>query len=177
VHVTGQQPRQLCADLTVAVQAGMILAVLLYVRRVFATTTVTRVTPAYLEDGRAHILQDKSKPDCVTVVRIHGPFLFGATDKLETLFDVVDAMGAVVIFRLRNMTAIDATALAALEEAAARLRASGRAAGFCGAREQPSALMQQAGFAASAGQENVCPDIAAALRRAHEIHDGLSHAA
>ena len=70
------------ADLTVAVEAGMILAALLFIRSVAATTTVSRVTRDYVERGRAHILQDKHIPDYVTIFRIHGPFLFGATDKL-----------------------------------------------------------------------------------------------
>jgi len=73
------------ADLTVAVEAGMILAALLFIRRVSSTTTVSRVTREYVEKGRAHMLQDKRIPDYVTIFRIHGPFLFGATDKLTSL--------------------------------------------------------------------------------------------
>ena len=56
------------ADLTVAVEVGMILAALLYIRRVSSTTTVDRVTPEYLEEGRVHILQDKHIPDYVTIL-------------------------------------------------------------------------------------------------------------
>jgi SulP family sulfate permease len=157
------------ADLTVAVEVGMILAALLYIRRVSATTTVTRVTPAYVEEGRHHTLQGKQIPEHVAVVRVHGPFLFGATDKLHKIMDRVDELPPVVIFRLRNMTAIDATGLRALEEAATRLRDSGRTAVFCGAREQPAAVMRQAGFDDVVGADNVCIDIAGALRRAEEI--------
>src|SRR5688572_20725778 len=69
------------ADLTVAVEAGMILAALLFIRRVAATTTVSRVTSEYVERGHPHSLQGKSIPDYVSIIRIHGPFLFGATDK------------------------------------------------------------------------------------------------
>ena len=70
------------ADLTVAVEAGMIIAALMFIRRVTATTTVSRVTQDYVKRGREHILQDKDIPGYVTIFRIHGPFLFGATDKL-----------------------------------------------------------------------------------------------
>ncbi len=70
------------ADLTVAVEVGMVLAALLFIRRVALTTTVSRVTHDYIEAGRPHILQDKAIPDYVAIFRIHGPFLFGATDKL-----------------------------------------------------------------------------------------------
>ena len=70
------------ADLTVAVGVGMSLAALLYIYRVAATTTVAPVTTEYLRDGQAHILQDKEIPANVTILRIHGPFLFGTTEKL-----------------------------------------------------------------------------------------------
>ena len=70
------------ADLTVAVEAGMILAALLFIRRVAATTTVSRVTPDYIRRGHEHSLQNREIPDYVSIIRIHGPFLFGATDKL-----------------------------------------------------------------------------------------------
>src|ERR1700730_6602239 len=65
------------ADLTVAVGVGMALAALLYIRRIAETTTVAAVTPEYLRDGQAHILQDKDIPSNVTILRIHGSFLFG----------------------------------------------------------------------------------------------------
>jgi SulP family sulfate permease len=162
------------ADLTVAVEVGMILAALLYIRRVSSTTTVDQVTPEYLEAGRVHILQDKHIPDYVTILRIHGPFLFGTADKLQGVVDRLETLTPIVIFRLRNMTAIDATGLRALEDLTLRLRDSGRTAVFCGAREQPRAVMEQAGFIEMAGAENVCPNVDAALDRARALHDRLS---
>ncbi len=106
------------ADLTVAVQAGMILAALLFISRVAATTTVSQVTDDYVEDGRVHILQDKDIPYYATIFRIHGPFLFGATDKIDVVTENIHKLPPVVILRLRNMTALDATGLFALEEVA-----------------------------------------------------------
>ena len=99
------------ADLTVAVEIGMLFAALLYIYRVSQTTTVAPVTEEYIEDGRPHVLQDKLLPPYVLVLRIHGPFLFGATEKLSEATVDVDSLPAVVILRLRNMTAIDATGL------------------------------------------------------------------
>ncbi|HEY6362074.1 MAG TPA: SulP family inorganic anion transporter, partial [Vicinamibacterales bacterium] len=121
------------ADLTVAVEAGMILAALLFIRRVTATTTVSRVTRDYIDSGRAHTLQDKHIPDYVTIFRIHGPFLFGATDKLTDLRAHVETLTPVVILRLRNMTAIDATGLHAIQDFADVLSTSGRTLLLCGA--------------------------------------------
>jgi len=156
------------ADLTVAVEFGMILAALLFIRKVTATTTVSEVTDDYVEAGRAHILQDKDIPEYVRVFRIHGPFLFGATDKLDKVSQQLDELPPVVIVRLRNMTAIDATGLKVLEELADKLHASGRALLFCGALPQPRQLMQQAGFDEHVGKQNVCLNIEAALIRAEE---------
>src|SRR5271165_4106170 len=113
------------ADLTVAVEAGMILAALLFISRVAATTTVSQVTDDYVEDGRVHILQDKDIPYYATIFRIHGPFLFGATDKIDVVTERLHELPPVVILRLRNMTALDATGLFALEEMARTLKKSG----------------------------------------------------
>jgi SulP family sulfate permease len=161
------------ADLTVAVEVGMILAALLFIRKVTATTTVSQVTPEYLNHGRAHILQDKLIPTYAAIFRIHGPFLFGATDKLTEVFDKIDELPPVFILRLRNMTAIDATGLQAIEDLADRLHRSGRTLILCGAREQPAALMQKADFERNVGRENICPHIDDALQRAQTVFESL----
>jgi SulP family sulfate permease len=158
------------ADLTVAVEVGMILAALLFISRVAATTTVTRVTGDYVERGRPHILQDKAIPDYVTVLRIHGPFLFGSTDKLTDLTADIADFGEIVALRLRNMTAVDATGLRAIEDFADALQASGRTLLLCGALPQPSALMDKAEFHRHVGEQNILPTVDAALDRARAIH-------
>ena len=161
------------ADLTVAVEAGMILAALLFISRVASTTTVSQVTEDYVEDGRVHILQDKDIPYYATVFRIHGPFLFGATDKLAAVTEKIHELPPVVILRLRNMTAIDATGLLAIEETAKQLHASGRALLLCGALEQPTQLMHQAEFEEVVGKANICSNVQEALRRAEEVYTEL----
>jgi sulfate permease, SulP family len=158
------------ADLTVAVEVGMVLAALLYIQRISQTTTVAVVTEEYIRDGRAHILQDKQVPWYVAILRIHGPFLFGTTEKLAEATAKLDAFPAVVIVRLRNMTAIDATGLHALEVFANRLRRSGRTLLLCGARDQPAQLLQQADFVKHVGRENVLVHVESALQRAREIN-------
>jgi len=159
------------ADLTIAVEVGMLLAALLFIRKVTQTTTVSEVTTDYVDDGRVHILQDKEIPDYAVIIRIHGPFLFGTADKLEETSRDLDRFPPIVILRLRNMTAIDATGLLALEDLADRLHASGRHLILCGAREQPARLMHQAEFERHIGRENICPHVQAALARAGQIFD------
>ena len=158
------------ADLTVAVEAGMILAALVFIRKVTNTTTVSQVTDEYLREGHVHILQHKEIPSYVTIFRIHGPFLFGATDKIEEIVNRLSELPSIVILRLRNMTAIDATGLQALENLADVIHDSGRGFILCGAREQPARLMHQAEFEQHVGSGNICPSIADALERAKKLH-------
>jgi sulfate permease, SulP family len=158
------------ADLTFAVEVGMVLASLMFIRKVSRTTTVARVTRDYVEDSRVHILQGKDIPSYATVYRIHGPFLFGATDKFADILDSLNTLPPVVILRLRNMTAIDATGLGAIRDLSDQLHASGRSLLLCGAREQPAKLMKLAEFERHVGAENICPSISDALLRAADVY-------
>jgi len=157
------------ADLTVAVEAGMILAALLYIRKVTAITTVEPVTEEYIKRGFAHSLQTNEIPEGVAVFRIHGPFLFGSSDKLDVIYDQLENLPPVVMLRLRNMNAIDATGLHAIESLADALHASGRNLILCGMREQPAQLVNKAEFDAHIGAENITPNLASGLRRAREL--------
>jgi SulP family sulfate permease len=161
------------ADLTVAVEAGMILAALLFISRVAATTTVSQVTDDYIEDGRVHILQDKDIPYYATIFRIHGPFLFGATDKISVVTENMHRLPPVVILRLRNMTALDATGLFAIEETVRALQATGRTLILCGAREQPAKLLEEAEFEHIIGKDNICENVQAAVQRAQDVFEEM----
>ena len=161
------------ADLSVAVEVGMIIAGLTFILKVTATTTVSEVTPEDVNAGRVHILQDKVMPDYVAVFRIHGPFLFGSTDKIQSIAARISELPDIVALRLRNMTAIDGTGLLALEDLARSLRAAGKTMIVCGAREQPLALIEGSEFEEFIGKENVCRNLQHALERAEELHGSL----
>jgi sulfate permease, SulP family len=163
------------ADLTVAVETGIVLAALLYIRKVTGTTTVMRVTPQYVEEGWLHILQDKPIPEYVAVFRIHGPFLFGANEKISLVGECLTELPPIVILRLRNMTAIDATGLQALEDLASKCRAANRTLILCGAPPQPAKLMKQAEFEKHVGRANICENFHAALERAIVVQFNSSH--
>jgi len=162
------------ADLTMAVEVGMALAALLYIYRVTDTTVVSTLSREDIEDGRVHILQDRQVPADVTILRILGPFLFGMTDKLADATADLSRFSTIVILRLRNMTAIDATGLHAIEVLNDRLRASGRTLILCGARQQPAAFLEQAEFVEHVGPDNIVPNIEAALTRAQEIRGAFA---
>jgi SulP family sulfate permease len=158
------------ADLTVAVEVGMSLAALLYIYRIAETTSVAPVTDDYIRDGKAHVLQDKFVPPYVTILRIHGPFLFGTTEKLIEVTRDLNAFPPVVILRLRNMNALDATGLHALAVLAKRLRDSGRTLLLCGARDQPARLLAQSDLTDQIGRENILPNVDEALDRANKVY-------
>jgi SulP family sulfate permease len=158
------------ADLTLAVEVGMALAALLYIQRVAATTTVSRVTPEYIEEGHQHSLQGHTIPPYVAILRIHGPFLFGTTEGLADASADLEGFPSIVVLRLRNMTAIDATGLHALETLSDRLKQSGRVLILCGARRQPEKFLDRAEFIEHIGARNIQPNVATALTRAEEIH-------
>jgi SulP family sulfate permease len=157
------------ADLTVAVEVGIVLAALLYIHRISETTTIVPITPQYTEEERLHVLHDKSFPEGVSVLKIQGPFLFGTTDKLEAATESLDVFGSIIVLRLRHMTALDATGLHALERLAYRCRQKGKTLVLCGARGQPELLLHQTEFVDHVGDENIVPNIRAALDRVHEI--------
>jgi SulP family sulfate permease len=158
------------ADLTVAVEAGMILAVLVFIRKVTQTTTVSEATEEYVREGHVHILQHKEIPAYVSIFRIHGPFLFGATDKIDAIVSRLPDLPPIMILRLRNMTAIDSTGIQALENFADRVHQSGRQLILCGARERPAKRMEQAEFHEHVGPENICVSVAEALDRARSLY-------
>jgi SulP family sulfate permease len=157
------------ADLTVAVEAGMILAVFLFLRTVTTTTTVLASPRTTCGRLRPHP-GGQGIPSYVAIYRVHGPFLFGSTDKIAAIADDLAAQPPIVVLRLRNMTALDATGLLAFEDLAERLRHTGRALLVCGAPAQPRALMERSGFAAKIGRDNLCDNVLAALERARQLH-------
>ena len=159
------------ADLTTAVEAGMILAALVFIRKVTTTTTVAEVTDEYIREGHAHILQHKEIPGYVAIFRIHGPFLFGATDKIDDLIVRIPELPPIIILRLRNMTAIDSTGLHALAQLAKMVRDSKRVLLLCGAREQPARLLAQSEVTRLVGTESICANAAEALERAKIVYE------
>lgn len=157
------------ADLTIAVQYGIIMAALLYIRKVSKTTSVSLVTSEYIDEGRKHSLQLQANPEYVSIINIHGPFMFGATEKLVNLIDEIKNLKVVVILRLRNMTAIDATGLLAMEDISDTLHARGHQLILASPRKQPAIMMKRAEFECHVGAKNVCQSYEEAIHRAYEI--------
>lgn len=157
------------ADLTVAVEAGLAMSVMLYIRKVTNTTTIVKVTPDHVKADADHSLHLNPLPDGAVMYRIHGPFLFGANEKFQIIYDEFDSLPSVVILRLRNMNAIDATGLHEVESLAEALKKSGRTMIICGLRYQPKQMFENAEFHRIIGEKNICESIKVAAERAREI--------
>ncbi len=156
-------------DLTVAVETGMVLAAMLFIKRVSDTTQITAVDESTETEGPQHSLIGKEVPSGVMVYRIFGSFFFGAADKLESALQRLKQEPDVLILRMRNVLAMDATGLNALEDLYERLRSRNKHLLLSGPHAQPLFMMDKAGFLDRIGRENVCADIDLALARSREI--------
>jgi len=156
-------------DLTVAVEIGLVLAAVLFIKRVSETTQITAVDEATETEGSQHSLVGREIPEGVMVYRIFGAFFFGAVDKLESVLKREKREPAVLILRMRKVVAMDATGLNALEDLHERLRRKGKHLILSGPHTQPLFLMEKAGFLDRIGRDNVCPHVEAALARSRVI--------
>ena len=161
-------------DLTVAVEVGMVLAAVLFIKRVSESTQIMAVDEASDTEGSHHSLVGKNIPPGVLIFRIFGAFFFGAADKLETALKRAGQAPEILILRMRKVLAMDATGLNALEDLYEKLHARGKHLVLSAPHTQPLLVMERAGFIDRLGRENVCPHVDAALERAREIL-GLPH--
>ena len=157
------------ADLTIAVEVGVVLAALLMVKRVAETSKITTVDESTETEGSHHSLVGREIPPGVLVFRVFGAFFFGVVDKLDDELRRAKQEPDVLILRVRKVLAIDATGLQALEDLHAKLRAKGKHLIISGPHTQPYAAMIRSGLVDRIGEENFCPHIAASLERAREI--------
>jgi SulP family sulfate permease len=156
-------------DLTVAVEVGVVLAALLFIKRVSETSEVAPVIAGKEEEGRQHSLDGKVIPDGVMVYSMAGALFFGAASKLETILMRTKTEPDVLILRVRRVVAIDATGLNALENLREKLQKRGHSLVLSAPQPQPLQVMQKSGFVEKLGIDNICPDIDAALVRANVI--------
>jgi sulfate permease, SulP family len=156
-------------DLTVAVQVGMVLASVLFIKRISETTQITAVDESTETEGPHQSLVGKVIPEGVLIYRVFGAFFFGAADKLETALKRARQEPEILILRMRKVLAMDATGLNALEDLYEKLHAKGKHLIISGPHTQPLFAMDRAGFLDRLGRENVCAHIDAALERAREI--------
>ena len=153
-------------DLVVAIEIGMVLACLLFIKRMSEETHVDSWT--YVDDDTPDINENLKKlPLQIRVYEITGPLFFGAADAIEHI--VVKDFTKCLVIRMRSVPALDTTAMNALKNLAKVCQAKEIAMVFSHVNEQPMHVMEKAGFIEIIGEENFRPNISAALERAEEI--------
>ena len=153
-------------DLVVAIEIGMVLACLLFIKRMSEETHVDSWT--YVDDDTPDINENLKKlPLQIRVYEITGPLFFGAADAIEHI--VVKDFTKCLVIRMRSVPALDTTAMNALKNLAKVCQAKGIAMVFSHVNEQPMHVMEKAGFVEIIGEENFRPNISAALKHAEDI--------
>ncbi|MBR1555013.1 MAG: STAS domain-containing protein [Oscillospiraceae bacterium] len=158
-------------DLVVAIGAGLVLAALLFMKRMADVTEAHAWIDVDDEDTDPDNILLKKIPEKTRVYEINGPMFFAAADKYKYLLDDTDI--DVLVIRMRNVPAIDATGVEWLSCIIDRCEHHHIKAVFSHVNEQPMHLMEKAGFIERVGKENFCSHIDTALARAEEIESSL----
>ena len=159
-------------DLTIAIQIGMILAVLLFMRRMAMVTNVGIITRELKDEEEkvdSNSIQNKKVPDGVEVFEINGPFFFGAVSKFRDTVRIVENPPKIIIIRMRDVPAIDSTGIHALEQLLKETKKHNTHLVLSGVHTQPLMALAQAEFIDKIGEANVHGNIDDALDRAREI--------
>ncbi|RFC34755.1 MAG: sulfate permease, SulP family [Candidatus Nitrotoga sp. LAW] len=156
-------------DITVAVEIGMVLAVLFFIRRITDLTHVSVAQELPHHDDSEMPLARKAVPKGVMIYRVFGALFFGAADKLETILRQQQNEPDVLILKMDEVISMDASALHTLTSMQRKLRKNGKYLVLCGAHTQPYFMMHQAGFFGEMGSDNVTADLDSALRRATKL--------
>ncbi|HEX5790302.1 MAG TPA: SulP family inorganic anion transporter [Luteolibacter sp.] len=159
-------------DLVVAVEVGMVLAAMLFIKRVSETTEVTQVMAGDGVESPEHLVSGKEIPAGVLVYRIFGPFMFGAAEKMEDAMERVEVLPKVLILRMQWVSAMDATAMNALESMVERMQKHGGTVVLSGLRDQPLRMMEKSGLIGLIGRENIASHFDEALARARQLLGG-----
>lgn len=154
-------------DLVVAIGVGMVMAALLFMKRMADVTEAHAWVDVDDEDTDPDNILLKKIPKNTRVFEINGPMFFAATDKYKYVLSDKDI--DVLCIRMRNVPAIDATGVEALMRIVKRCERHNVKVVFSHVNEQPMKVMRKAGFVERVGEKNFCDHIDTALQRAEEI--------
>jgi sulfate permease, SulP family len=161
-------------DLVIAVEVGMVLAAVLFMKRVSESTEVSMVSESDALESPEQLELGKEIPEGVLVYRISGPFLFGAAEKMEDAMERVEGLPKVLILRMHLVPVMDASALNALESVIERFQDHGGSVILSGLSRQPLGMLHKAGFVEIIGPRNLVAHFDDALVRAKEVLGGLA---
>ena len=156
-------------DLVIAVEVGMVLAAILFIKRVSETTEVTQVLANDELIRPENVILGRTIPDGVVIYRIFGPFLFGAAEKMEDALARIGSLPQVLVLEMHLVTAMDLTGMNALESIVERMKNSGGQVLISGIHHQPLSMLRKAGFIPVIGVKNFCATLEDSLVRAREL--------
>ncbi|NTV45099.1 MAG: sulfate permease [Chlorobiales bacterium] len=161
-------------DLTVAIEVGVVLSSFLFMKRmsdVSQAKLITNELSRYKEEENPdeYSLSTRKVPDGVIVFEVQGSLFFGVVDEFKETIRRVQKKPKVLILRTRNVLAIDASGLQAIEEVVQRTNREGTAFILSGPHSQPLIAMDNAGLIDLIGEKNIVPNIDVALERANQI--------
>lgn len=161
-------------DLIVAVEVGLLLSAAMFIKRMADVTNIGVVTrelrdmPDSAKDD-PNSIANREVPEGVGVFEINGPFFFGAVEKFKDHMQILNQPLQVVILRIRQVPAIDASGLHVIEDLMLRCRKKGTVLIISGIHTQPLFAMQKSGLLDEIGAGNVVSNIDTALNRARTI--------
>lgn len=166
-------------DLTIAIEVGMVLSAMLFMKRMAEVTNVGMINREFDEnaetdDSGANAVQGKNIPKGVLIYEVNGPFFFGAASKFKEAIRIVGKSTKVLILRLRNVPAIDSTGIATLEDFYYDCKNNSTTLILSGIHAQPMFACERAGLLEKIGEENIRGNIDDALNRSRDIL-GLPH--
>ena len=156
-------------DLTVAVEVGMVLAAVSFIKRVADTTKIHAMTGEEAAAGGQGHEPVANVPPGVMIYRVFGALLFGSAEKLESIIRRSGGDTRVVILHMAAVTAMDATALNRVENLHEKLHRHGKQLVLSGPHTQPFFMMEKAGFFDQLGRDNICADLELAVARARQL--------
>lgn len=161
-------------DLTVAIAVGLLLACLLFIKRIMETTEITAIKEEIHVEDEAGIMHDESVtiPAGVEVYEINGPYFFGVATQFEELMSDFRDKSKVRVIRMRKVPFIDSTGIHNLSNFCEMSFKNKIVVVLSGVNPQVHSALHKAGFYDLVGEKNICPNINVALSRAEEIMKG-----
>lgn len=158
-------------DLTVAIEVGVLLAAILFIKRMSEVAEVDAVTDAIRADDEevTHTEFARQVPKGVVVYELAGSLFFGAVDKFKETLNRIAVKPKILILRMRSVSSIDAAGINMIEDLLNRCKADGTQLLLSGVHAQPVVALTRAGVLKQLGEENALGNIDAALNRAREI--------
>jgi SulP family sulfate permease len=159
-------------DLVVAIEVGILMAAILFMKRMAEVADVQKWKDAKEDTGEDDLndsenIRLRKVPKNTLVYEINGPMFFGAADKFMNIS--LDSHVKVVILRMRSVPAMDVNALHALHSVLKACKKKHITVILSHVQEQPLRMMQKAGFDKQVGEENFCENIDAALEKASHV--------